>query len=254
LKFAASGSEGTDQEISDCTGIPVGKSDGKVPAIVSYSSGMGLVRVTPGTYKSSRKISVTEFGRSVLLEDTFLSEPLSQWIAHLHLCRRFGGAETWFQVFADGFEILGSRFSENQVENYLASRLGGRNRSLTGPLLRTYSEPAAFGNSQILIGSVDSFSRNAAPLLPCFRLAYSAFFLSLWEDFFPKERQITLSDFESKTYWARSHGWRERDLKKALTMIKETGAISLDTHIWPYALLKLQSQAHYWRLIYDEMP
>lgn len=45
LKYAARAKEGTDQEISAETGIPTGQSSGKVPAMIDYARGMGLIHV-----------------------------------------------------------------------------------------------------------------------------------------------------------------------------------------------------------------
>jgi len=45
LRFAASGQEGNCQFIAASTGIPTGSSSGKVPAILDYCRGMGLIRL-----------------------------------------------------------------------------------------------------------------------------------------------------------------------------------------------------------------
>lgn len=62
LKFAASGNESTstplsvtDQEISVETGIPTGQSSGKVPAMLDYCRGMGLIQLERGTYPEQKR-------------------------------------------------------------------------------------------------------------------------------------------------------------------------------------------------------
>ena len=119
LRFAAKGKTGSDQEISQETGIPVGKVSGKVPAIIRYCKGMGLISVTRSAHASQREFDLTRFGRSVLLEDANLSEELSQWLAHLHLCRRQGGAEIWHLCFAQGFPVLGMEISGKELTGFL---------------------------------------------------------------------------------------------------------------------------------------
>ena len=57
LQYSASSEEGTEQEISVKTGIPTGKSDGKVPAIMGYASGMGLINVQPAGQPGKKKSS-----------------------------------------------------------------------------------------------------------------------------------------------------------------------------------------------------
>lgn len=114
LKFAASGNESTstplsvtDQEISVETGIPTGQSSGKVPAMLDYCRGMNLMTVEKGTQSGHKRPVLTDFGRTVLLEDSNISEELSQWMAHLFLCRRHGGAEIWHLSFAVSYDVLG---------------------------------------------------------------------------------------------------------------------------------------------------
>ncbi len=125
LKFAAKGNKGTstlrqaqdiaplsvtDQEISAETGIPTGQSSGKVPAMLDYCRGMGLMTVEKGAQSRQKRPVLTDFGRTVLLEDSTLTEELSQWLAHLMLCRRQGGAEIWHLSFGNSADVLGMEF------------------------------------------------------------------------------------------------------------------------------------------------
>jgi len=57
LKYAASGKAGTDQEIFTETGAPTGQSSGKVPAMLDYCTGMGLLTVDRDP-QSGQKIHV----------------------------------------------------------------------------------------------------------------------------------------------------------------------------------------------------
>lgn len=45
LRYAAAGKSGDYREIASETGVPMGTSSGKVPAIIDYCRGMGLVRL-----------------------------------------------------------------------------------------------------------------------------------------------------------------------------------------------------------------
>ena len=124
LSFAAAEKDGTLPEISAKTGIPMGKSSGKTPAILDYCCGMGLITLSSknGAVKSPR---LTSFGRVVFLEDKFLKQPLTQWLAHIHLCRPDAGAEAWFLTFVKGRKILGDSFNQEQLESFLRDESGG---------------------------------------------------------------------------------------------------------------------------------
>ncbi|MDM8516383.1 hypothetical protein QUF76_09305 [Desulfobacterales bacterium HSG16] len=92
---------------------------------------------------------LTDFGRAVLLEDNSLTEPLTQWIAHLHLCRSDGGAEIWHNTFGSGRNILGSEFSEEELNEFLNGIFGKKKKSHIGPMLRTYEEQAGLKNARV---------------------------------------------------------------------------------------------------------
>ncbi|GKT09168.1 DUF4007 family protein [Desulforhabdus sp. TSK] len=253
LRLAARGGEGTYKEISAETGIPVGQSSGKVPAILNYCSGMGLIRVEKGTAPGQKRPVLTPFGRSVLLEDANLSEPLSQWLAHLHLCRENGGAEIWHLTFGRSSDVLGMTFSENDLEEYLASICGRKNRSLIGPLMGTYEEPAALKGAGAIVRGEQGLVRTPAPLLRGFQNGYGVLLLSLWEFCFPNAGQVTLSDFESGTYFRRICGWNDEQCTMVLALLQERGVVDIDKQMHPWVLTRRSESSSLWRMLYEDL-
>lgn len=253
LRFAAKEGEGTDQEISSETGIPVGQSSGKVPALLSYSIGMGLLRLEQGSLPGRKRPLLTDFGRSVLLDDPNLSESLTQWLAHLHLCRVKGGAEIWHLTFGQSSDILGMTFSESDLEDYLTGIWGKKKRSLIGPLIGTYEEPAAFRLAAVISRNGSILTRASAPLLPSFRNGYAVFFLSQWERHFSGEGQVTLTDFESCTYWRRISGWTVEECELILSFLQEAGAVDVDKQMRPWILTRKAKSESYWRSLYEDL-
>lgn len=253
LRFAARNGEGTDQEISAETGIPVGQSSGKVPALLNYSLGMGLLNIEQGS-KPGRKCPVlTDFGRSVLLDDPNLSESLTQWLAHLHLCRTKGGAEIWHLTFGQSSDILGMTFHEADLEEYLAGILGKKKRSLIGPLVVTYEEPAALKLAGAITRGESGLVRSCGPLIRSFRNGYAVFLLSQWECHFPDQGQVTLTDFESRTFWRRMSGWSEEQCEVVLNMLQEARAIDVDKQMRPWVLTRRAKSESYWRMLYEDL-
>ncbi len=253
LKYAASAKEGTDQEISAETGIPTGQSSGKVPAMIDYARGMGLIHVARGRQARQKRLKLTDFGRTMLLEDSALTEELSQWLMHLLLCRRQGGAEIWHLSFGWSTEVLGLEFPEDALENYLAGILGKRKRSLIGPLVRMYAEPSSFKKAGAIIQEKTMLHRVPAPVLSGFSNGYAALLLSLWEVHFPKERQVTLTDFETETFFQRICGWNDRQYAQILEMLEHHRAIILDKQMRPWVLNRRAESSSYWRIVYAEL-
>ncbi len=253
LRFAAGGNEGTDQEISVETGIPTGQSSGKVPAMLDYCRGMGLVTIEKGVQTGQKRPVLTDFGRTALLEDPNLTEELSQWLAHLMLCRRQGGADIWHLSFGSSADVLGMKFPEEALEDYLAGILGKRKRSLIGPMARMYEEPASFKKAGVIGQEKATLRRVPAPVLSGFGNGYAAVLLSLWEMHFPKERQVTLTDFETETYFQRICGWNDRQYAQILDMLEGRRAIALDKQMRPWVLSRQAESSSYWRIVYAEL-
>ena len=87
------------------------------------------------------------------------------------------------------------------TEEYLAGILGKRKRALIGPMLRMYAEPACFKKAGAIAQAKSVLRRQPAPMLSGFANGYAALLLALWEIHFPKERQVTVTDFEAATYF-----------------------------------------------------
>ncbi|WP_018086852.1 DUF4007 family protein [Desulfurispora thermophila] len=246
LEYAALGREGNYQEIARDTGIPMGKSSGKVPAMLDYARGMGLITLVRGGGPGRKRPRLTGFGQVVYAADRYLGRPFSQWLAHMHLCLPRGGAVAWHLVFVTGRRALGSRFAADRVEHYLVEHFGP-GRSRTGPLLRTYLEDAALGRAGVLVRQQDELTRRRAPLEEPYALPYAAFILELWEKFFPGREQITADELAGETGWPEMCLWSREELEQALELVEQTGFFTLDRQRRPWILERRAVAADAWQ-------
>ncbi|HZK43875.1 MAG TPA: hypothetical protein VFC73_06260 [Syntrophomonadaceae bacterium] len=252
LDYSALGKSGSLHEIAAATGIPMGKTNGKVPAIIDYAIGMGLITLYPGGEKGVRIPQLTSFGKSVFLEDKFLGEEITQWIAHMNLCRPDIGAKAWYKTFNEGRDIIGGSFTFDQLEDYLVSIFRpGKDR--TGPMLRAYWEDAALARTKVIEKKGEVISRTKAPLYDAFALSYSAYILDLLETFFPNQSQVTLSDFQGKTGWFNVCLWQENDIEKACSLMEETRHLSIDRQRRPWIIEKSRNAEEVWPCIWDDL-
>ncbi|MBF0232647.1 MAG: DUF4007 family protein [Desulfamplus sp.] len=254
LRYAADGLSGLFPEMADATGIPMGKSSGKMPAIFNYALGMGLIEDKSKERAAIKKPILTPFGRTVLLEDPNFSEELTQWLAHFNLCRRFQGADIWFLTFGPGQDSIGMEFSKDDLDHYLQRATGKRTKkSLAGPMLGMYDDPSSFKSAHILSTDNNTIKRSASPLLEGFANAYSAVILSLFERHFARERQVTLSDFESETFWCRTGGWNTSQAEFILELLQNKRAVDIDRQMNPWIITRKSDSSSYWRVIYDDL-
>lgn len=254
LRYAADNQQGTMQDMALSTNIPMGNSSGKMPAIFNYSQGMGLIDVDGDGKSAIKRPVLTTLGRTVLLEDPNLTEELTQWIAHFNLCRSCCGAEIWFLTFAQAYDTLGMTFLKDDLDTFLNRVIGKKtNKSLIGPLLTMYEEPASFQSSQILSVSENMIKRSPSPVLEGFITSYCAIFLSLFETHFPNARQVTISDFEDRTFWKRISGWNSQQHELVLEMLQRRGAVDIDRQMQPWIITRKSDSNSFWRKIYDDL-
>ena len=253
LRFAASGAEGDAQAISAATGIPTGASSGKVPAILDYCRGMGLIRLGGQERSAVKKPELTPFGRSTLLEDPYLKSGLSQWIAHLNLCGPLTGADTWYQVFFGGMHSLGMTFDRAKLELHLSLAYGVNKAGLIGPLIGMYQDEAAFSVCGVLSESEAGIIRKPAPINDEYGHAYGAWMLQLVSDHFPKQGQISTSELDMRAGWRTIPGWDVGSHQRVLALVERKGLIEVDRHMEPWLLRPKISVESAWKRIYDDL-
>ncbi len=253
LSFAAGDNDGDYLKISRETGIPTGEFTGKVPAILDYCRGMGLVYLLDSQPSSVKRPRLTNLGRIVYLEDPFLREPLTQWIVHLNMCSVQSGADVWYQVFHAHAQELGSRFKRQHLEDLLAMAYGTKQGNLIGPLVRTYEEDASLLGCGALASDGDEIVRNAAPIREEFAIAYGAWLLELVHLHFPRQDQITVTELDSRGGWRTIPKWGISESQDVLQLMERNQLIQVDRHMKPWILRPLTTTEKAWAQIYSEL-
>ncbi|NCD34550.1 MAG: hypothetical protein EOL87_14190 [Spartobacteria bacterium] len=253
LRFAAAGKSGDFQEMAADTGIPMGSSSGKVPAILDYCRGMGLITLVGADRSATKTPALTPFGRIVLLEDPFLKMDVTQWIAHLNLCGPLIGAEVWYQTFFNGTQSLGMRFERSKLESYLGLTLGVDKSGLIGPMVGMYEDEAALNTCGVLSEKAGVISRIPAPLHDEFGYGYGAWLLQLMSDHFPQNSQISATELDAKAGWRTIPGWDIGTHQRILELIERKGLIEVDRHMEPWLLRPKAKSETAWKQIYDDL-
>ena len=253
LRFAASGSEGDYQQIAAATGIPTGVSTGKVPAIMDYCRGMGLLELSGPARNSTKKPELTPFGRIVLLEDPFLKLPVTQWLAHLQLCSPLKGADVWYQTFFAGTQSLGMKFERTRLESHLGLIYGVKDSGLIGPMIGTYEDEASFKICGALSESAGVVQRKMAPAKEEMILGYGAWILQLMETHFSNTQQIPVTSLDSVAGWRTIPGWDISNLQRVLEMMGRKRLVDVDRHMEPWLIAPATDLKGAWKRIYDDL-
>ena len=253
LRYAASGQSGDYLTIAAATGIPTGKSSGKVPAILDYCRGMGLIKLA-GTKLSAVKLpELTHFGRIVLLEDPFMKCGISQWIAHFNMCSPLSGADIWYHTFFVGLSALGQAFTREKLEAYLQVVYGISKIVKIGPIVGMYEDEAAFKNCGALSEEGGIITRKPAPISDEYGNGYGAWLLQLISEHFPNQMQVSLAELNTVAGWRTIPYWNITELIKALALIERKGFIDVDRHMEPWIVSVKKNPEKTWRAIYNDM-
>lgn len=253
LRFAASGQEGDYQKISASTGIPMGLSSGKVPAILDYCRGMGLISLTDPIKSSVKRPRLTPFGGIVFLEDPYLKLEITQWIAHLNLCSPLAGADVWYQTFFLGATSLGMQFDRKRFEIYLSLAFGVNGKRIIGPIIGMYQDEASFKTCSALVESSGIIQRNVAPLSETMACGYGAWTLQLIRTHFPERRQIAINNLNEIAGWAVIPAWSKHNQRSSLEMMERRGLIDVDRQMEPWIISPVCDVAHAWNRIYEAL-
>lgn len=251
LKFVVEPKEVNLDEVADATGIPTGESSGKVEPTLNYAKGMGLLEISRSDV-SRWRLQMTPFGANVYKEDPYMSEGFTQWLLHLQLCRRKGGAEAWYAVFAEGNLALGKIFSDDDLKSFLISRYGKRS-NIVGPLVRMYTSEASFSACGALNAEDGLNRRNAAPCEFTHFPGYGYIFFSLWDVFNQVEQQICLEDFERESRFFATAGWGWQQINRFIDHLADERFLKVDRQTGNALLLRMCSTDSLLKNIYTNL-
>jgi len=262
LEFAAKNGSGTKVAIGEITGIPTGKSTGKVEPIIYYSCAMGLINACKKN-AGIWELSITQLGSLIIQEDPFLSELQTLWMMHLMLCRRVMGgdsvsgvADAWFALFAEGSFRLGDKFKQLSFQEVLTDRYGEKSylQSLSGVVLRSYLKESCFGHIGVLHRVEDELIvRVTAPIDKEFFPVYAAYFYLIWDEFFLDDDQVSLDVFSERSYFFSIINWEDSAKSRWLTWMSDQGLIQVDRYTGSPVLLRLKTTDLVVMEIYSEL-
>lgn len=267
LKYAADGGEYEIQKIAEAIGIPTGDSSGKSIPTADYCRGMGLVSlVMPATKDSKPTLALTPFGRTVFLEDKFFKEPFTQWLAHLHLCNEWRGADPWFYLFCEGMKVLGMTFSYEAAKNlFLGNVIEDSTKREKGktsfekrfynafsPTWRMYSDDASFGLCGALQEKGNDYVRRTAPIRKEFAVGYAAWLAECMELAGRGNGQVSVDELEAQAGFRRISGWSQSEAQDVLDLLERKRLIEVDRHMRPWLVRFLQPSSTLWNHLFED--
>ena len=250
LKYAADGGLYEKQAIADKTGIPTGISSGKSLPTADYCRAMNLV--TTVKEKDGEHLRLTSWGRTVLLEDKFFKEDLTQWLSHLYLCQKRQGAEVWYQIFWNGAEILGQEFTVDTLTNWIYPILKVTDMKVMSPTFRMYGDDQSFKQCGAIREQCGVYYRTKAPIISTYAIAYAVWMTGAIECNGCAGAQVSLDELEGLCGFRHITGWTLAESRQCLALLEQKGVFSIDRHMEPWLICNKYASSDLWKRVYED--
>jgi hypothetical protein len=226
----------TKEEISEITGIPTGKSSGKVEPHVEYGIYMGLfenMSKQSGKYKLKR----TKLGSIVKREDIGLHEEVTQLLFHIRITSPSTGALLWSHIFrnilprySDGVSFLVLEDELKKLPTFSSIKTIN-----IGPFYTTYKK--SFGAVKLLsktkekIKLIPQIFQNELLYVYGYCLVYE------WEQVFSGYSEITAEQLSSLRF-SSAFGLSDSEAFYILEKLSEKRLILINGQLSPFTIIK----------------
>ena len=234
LELAQQNYTGTKEEISEITGIPTGKTSGKVIPHIKYSNYMGLIEYELENGKFTLKL--TPLGETVILEDKYLFEDITKLICHFNICDDKKGAYIWSALYFK-FSIM---FNEETSFDTIKKKY--KDLFLlnveTDPFRKAYSADGFWYSLGLMDISTDSIKLNSLFYNDSFKYAYAYLLLSAWDNYFPGTVEITTEQIIGNLNWNKRIGFDEDEMLYTLEELETEGILKMNKQLVPYTVIR----------------
>lgn len=227
----------TKEELSELTGIPTGKSSGKVVPHIEYGMYMNLFENISET-KGKYQLKLTELGSLIKYEDEGLSEEISQWLLHAMICRKNKGATLWNLVITEIFPLIKSNISIDALEKEVMHKLGKNKEVKMGPFYSCYKSSL----ESITTFEDDDFEiyKKSNKLNRELTYVYGYVLLNMWEELYPTESELTKNQFEALPFDSIFF-ISETVHAEIMQLLSSKGFIKINGQLSPYTVVKLMN-------------
>lgn len=239
------------EEISKRTGIPTGKSSGKVEPMIDYALFMGLINMEKED--RSYTLSRTKLGEAVFQEDPGFQEKITLLLMHGLASRYVQGAPGWGYVFRSIFPKYSFRCHREDVLKEMSFFYGKQVTSKTiGSLFAAYS--SMFAPLSFFSETTAGLRLSPLPLTEESLYAYAYLLFSYWDEekSLSSLDEITSVDFKSLSFGA-TFGWNEKNTYECLERLSEKRLIRLNRQFMPFTILRFAKKDDLVPLLYSEL-
>lgn len=247
LELAAQGYSGTKEEISAVTGIPTGKTSGKVIPHIRYAAFMGLIDFEKEGGKYS--LSLSRLGKVVFREDKYLYEKITKLICHFKICDKEKGAPIWAFIYNQLpnklDDDIGNAFIATKANEYFG-------RAVEFSVVKKAYTEGFWQNTRLMEWEENLHIISQYFANDC-KYVYAYALLNSWESYLPDEREISVTQLTDILRWDRRFGFDEAETMNALDELAADGIISLNKQLHPCTIIRIEESDNILDKLYDTL-
>ena len=237
------------KDISMFTGIPNGKSSGKVEPHIFYAKYMGLIDVEKEG--KNYKLKRTYLGDAVYDEDPGLQEDLTLTLCHGMMLRKVDGAAMWSSIFMKIMPMYPIGIKKSLLLKELVRILGDKvNTKNIAPFYGSYD--TTFSSLNIVKTEDDTVVLNHVSLNKEFVFLYAFILYKYWDELYKDQDEISSIQLE-KIGLKNIFGWTEKTEYEVLELLSDYDLIRLNRQLMPYTLLRLTDENYLIDKMYSEL-
>lgn len=236
-------------QISIITGIPTGKSSGKVVPHLEYAQYMNLLtyNLKNGLYT----VKLTDLGEVIREQDPSLVEELTLLMCHCMITRSEKGAPLWHDIVNHFLPINNYTINKSvliaELNNYYKKAKGG---AAYRPFFISYQE--FFECLGIIIDVDDTIIMNKHAYDYSFLYLYAYVLFELWDERYPSQDEITSKELEHLEFH-KPFRWTSLEVYEVLEHLSDKDIIRLNRQLTPFTILRLASKEEILSVLYDEL-
>ena len=232
LELAKANFIGSKEEISEETGIPTGKTSGKVVPHILYTQYMGLT--THPLSKGKYTLELTDLGKTVLENDKYLFEDITRLICHYNICDEEIGAYLWSFIYSRLPLMLDETMSDEAMKKKFNDFF--MVKTDLGALRKSYSDDGFFALLDLLDFS-DGIRIKSSYYKDERLYVYAYTLFSSWNREYLETQEIT-ADQIIDMKWNKRFGFDEDEMLFAFEQMERKQLIRLNKQLIPYTVIR----------------
>lgn len=237
------------KDISSQTGIPNGKSSGKVEPHINYAAYMGLISYDKKD--SEYSLLRTALGEVVYAEDPGLQESLTILLCHCMMQRNYAGAPLWSVVFKTILPRYKRGISKDMLIKELNAIFDGKvTVKNIAPFYGSYD--SFFDVIGVITDESDTISLSCVQYNREYLYLYAFVLLEYWKEAYPDQDEIT-SDQLKEFHFGDVFGWDMQEEYVILEHLADKGILRLNRQLMPYTVLKMAESGDLVDKLYSEL-